>query len=396
MTAHRTRRGAISQLRIIVLGYLIRGPLGGYASYHLQYLMGLARLGHDVYYLEDTGQWPYNPVAGEVASISDFNVAYLADIMSRFGLANKWAYRFPWESQWFGIPDKERTAVIESADLLINVSCALQRPTEYRQVKRLAYVDTDPVFTQIKLAHGQMDFRKLIDAHDVHFSYGEPLSEVGPVTGHQWRPMRKPIVLEEWRPSTQCREAFTTVMNWTSYKNGEYQGQSYGQKDVEFMRFVELPSKVAPTIPEMAAGSGKTRQMPRDLLTRKGWHVVNPLKVCPDLDSYREYIECSKAEWTVAKNGYVVGQAGWFSGRSAYYLAAGRPVVVQDTGFSPVIPVGEGVLSFRTMEEAAAAIREVEGHYARHAKGAREIAEAYFDSHKVLNRLIEESLKPDG
>ena len=182
----------------------------------MEYLTCLARLGHNLYYLEDTGQWPYDPVAVEVARISDFDVAYLADIMSGFGLANKWVYRFPWESQWFGIPDKERTPVIGSADLLINNSCALQRPTDYRQVKRLAYVDTDPVLTQIKLAHGQMDFRKRFDAHEVHFSYGERLSEVGPVTGHQWRPMIKPIVLEESPPSTQCREAFSTVMIWTS------------------------------------------------------------------------------------------------------------------------------------------------------------------------------------
>lgn len=380
------------QLRIIVVGLIAQYPLGGVTWDYLQYVVGLARLGHDVYYLEDTGQWPYNPVVGEVASSSDFNVTYLVSVMSRFGLADKWAYRFPFRSQWFGLSDRERSAVIESADLLINVSCALQHPTEYRQVKRLAYVDTDPVFTQIKLARGQMDFRKLIDAHDIHFSYGERLSHVGPATGHHWHPMRKPILLDEWRPSTQRREAFTTVMNWTSYKNVEYQGQSYGQKDVEFMRFVELPSKVAPTILEIAAGMGKTRQMPRALLTRKGWHLVDPMKVCPDLDSYREYIESSKAEWTVAKNGYVVGQAGWFSGRSACYLAAGRPVVVQDTGFSSVIPSGEGVLLFQTVEEAAAGIKEVEAHYDQHAKAARTIAEEYFDSAKVLSRLIEASM----
>jgi hypothetical protein len=380
------------RLRIVVAGLIAQYPLGGVTWDYLQYVVGLARLGHDVYYLEDTGQWPYNPVAGEVASTSDFNVTYLASVMSRFGLADKWAYRFPFQSQWFGLSDRERSAVIESADLLINVSCALQHPAEYRQIKTLAYVDTDPVFTQIKLARGQADFRKLIDAHDIHFSYGERLSEVGPSTGHHWRPMRKPILLEEWRPSAQHREAFTTVMNWTSYKNVEYQGQSYGQKDVEFLHFVELPRRVAPAILEMAAGSGKTKQMPRDLLVHKGWQVVDPMQVCPDLDSYREYIKSSKAEWTVAKNGYVVGQAGWFSGRSACYLAAGRPVVVQDTGFSSVIPSGEGVLLFQTVEEAAAGIKEVESHYDQHAKAARTIAEEYFDSAKVLSRLIEASM----
>lgn len=384
----KTRR-----LRIIVSGLIAQYPMGGVTWDYLQYVLGFARLGHDVYYIEDTGQWPYNPVAKEVSSTPDFSVQYLAGVMSSFGLADRWAYRFPWESQWFGLSDSARRRAIDSADILVNVSCAMQSPMEYRQARRLVYVDTDPVFTQIKLARGQKDFQQVIDAHDVHFSYGERLAEAGLTTGHHWRPLRKPIVLSEWRPSMPHREAFTTVMNWTSYKNVEYQGKSYGQKDLEFMQFLELPSKVAPTVLEMAAGSGKTRQMPGDLLARKGWHVVEPMNVCPDLLTYRAYIESSKAEWTVAKNGYVLGQAGWFSGRTACYLAAGRPVVVQDTGFSPVIPAGEGVLAFRTLDEAAAAIKEVESHYARHAKAAREVAEEYFDSNKVLTRLIEESFQ---
>ncbi len=225
--------------------------------------------------------------------------------------------------------------------------------------------------------------------HDVCFSYGECLSETGPATGHHWYPLRKPIVLAEWKPSTPRREVFTTVMNWTSYKNITYEGKSYGQKDLEFMQFLDLPSMVTPTVLEMAIGSGKTRQTPRDLLIHKGWKLVDPLEVCLDFDGYRHYIESSKAEWTVAKNGYVQGQAGWFSGRSACYLAAGRPVVVQDTGFAPVVPTGEGILTFRTLEEAAAGIEEVNGNYQRHAKAACAVAEEYFDSDKVLAKLIE-------
>src|SRR2546425_3823274 len=173
-------------------------------------------------------------------------------------------------------------------------------------------------------------------------------------------------------------------MNWTSYNDGTYQGQAYGQKDIELMRFVDLPRMVTPTVLEMAAGSGKTKRMPTDLLIRKGWQVVDPMKVCPDLDSYRVYLETSKAEWTVAKNGYVRGQAGWFSGRSACYLAAGRPVVVQDTGFSPVIPVGEGVLSFRTVDEAEGEIREGSGHCTKQSDAVRGRAEEDIESNQIL------------
>jgi hypothetical protein len=189
------------------------------------------------------------------------------------------------------------------------------------------------------------------------------------------------------------RDVFTTVMNWTSYKPVVYGNQSYGQKDVEFIRFGDLPSLVAPTVIEIAVNAGKTRKTPRQLLAHKGWHVVDPADVCPDFDSYRQYVETSKAEWSVAKNGYVLGQPGWFSCRSACYLAAGRPVVVQDTGFSHVLPVGEGLLAFTTVAEAVAAIKEVEAHYARHAKAARDIAAAYFSADAVLTRLVEEALQ---
>ena len=190
-----------SRLRIIVTGLIAQYPLGGVTWDYFQYVLGLAQLGHDVYYIEDTGQWPYNPVEGGLGKGCDFNVEYLAGIMSRYGLADQWAYRFPWQSQWFGLSDTKRQEVIQSADLLINISGTLERPEEYRQVRRLAYIDSDPVFTQVKLARGQLDFRKWIDLHDVQFSFGECLSSAVPATGYQWRPTRQPIVLSEWHPA---------------------------------------------------------------------------------------------------------------------------------------------------------------------------------------------------
>jgi hypothetical protein len=380
-----------SSLRIIVSGLIAQYPLGGVTWDYFQYVLGLARLGHDVYYFEDTGLWPYNPNEGGTSKGCEFNVEFLSGIMKRYGLDDKWAYRFPWESQWYGLSDAKRAEVVQSADLLINVSGVLERPDEYRQARRMVYIDSDPVFTQVKLARGQMDFRKLIDMHDVLFSFGESFSSAMPETGLRWLPTRQPVVLSEWRPGQPHREVFTTVMNWTSYKPVVFNGQTYGQKDLEFQRFIDLPKLVSPTVLEIAVNEGKTRHTPRSLLAHKGWRVVDPAEVCPDFESYRNYIQSSKGEWSVAKNGYVVGQAGWFSCRSACYLAAGRPVVVQDTGFRPVLPVGEGLLAFSSVDEAVAAIREVEGNYARHAQAARDLAETCFDSDKVLSRLIEDS-----
>jgi hypothetical protein len=382
-------------MRIIVTGLIAQYPLGGVSWDYVQYPLGLARLGHDVYYIEDTGQWPYNPQEGGLAKDCAYNVEYLASVMSVFGLAERWAYRFPWQSQWFGMPDTARQEVVSSADLLINVSGTLHRPEEYRRVRRLAYVDTDPVFTQVKLARGQSDFAKLINTHDVLFSFGERLQETPPTvpdTGHRWRPTRQPVVLSEWRMQAGRPETFTTVMNWKSYKPLTFGATSYGQKDVELQRFMTLPRVVAPAVLELAVNASKT-STPRELLAHNGWRLADPDVVCADVERYRAYVESSMAEWSVAKNGYVVGQAGWFSCRSACYLAAGKPVAVQDTGFGGVLPVGKGLLTFRTLEEAAAAIHEIERRYEEHAVAARRIAEEYFDSAVVLTKLINETFE---
>jgi len=240
------------------------------------------------------------------------------------------------------------------------------------------------VFTQIKLARPDRAFRDLVDAHNVHFSFGECLPGTLPETGHHWIPTRQPIVLNLWRPETSFRRLFTTVMNWASYGSERFNGHTYGQKDIEFSRFLDLPGRIAPTEIEIAV-----RGTSKDLLRSKGWRVVPATQVCGDYESYRRHIESSMAEWTVAKNAYVKGSPGWFSDRSACYLAAGRPVVTEDTGFSVVLPCGEGLLKFSTIEEADDAIRRVEGDYQRHTVAARRIAEEFFDSSRVLERLLQ-------
>ena len=383
-----------SRLRVIITGLIAQYPLGGVTWDYVQYAAGLKRLGHDVYYIEDTGQWPYNPVQSGVAKDCEFNVAYLADVMSRFGLDGRWAYRFPWESQWFGMPEALRRDVIRTADLLINVSGTLERPDAYRSATRMAYIDSDPVFTQVKLMRGQDDLRKMIETHDRYFSFGERLRDTDMTAGIDWQPTRQPVLLDEWRHEGRARDVFTTVMNWTSYNEVRHAGITYAQKDVEFRRFLDLPSAVAPIEMEVAMSSGRTRHAPMEMLSHNGWRVVDPSQVCGTMDDYRRYLQTSMAEWSVAKGGYVTGRAGWFSCRSACYLAAGRPVVVQDTGFSPMLPSGEGICAFATPEEAATGVRDVVARYDAHARAARDIAHAYFDSDKVLADLVERAMSP--
>jgi len=407
-----------SRLHIIVTGLIAQHPwLGGVTWDYVQYPLGLQRLGHDVYYVEDSGEWPYTRDGGAsgrdwVAPDCTPNVTHLAGVMERFGLGGKWAYRFPTRDRWYGLSDGARAELLRSADLLLNVSGTLDHPEAYGRGARLLYLDTDPVFTQVKMARGDGAFRRRVDAHHAHFSFGECLSDAVPSTGHRWRPTRQPIVLAEWRPAAPRRPVFTTVMSWTSYRPLQHAGRTYAQKDVEFRGFLELPGRVAPTALEVALGdtthvdwqeevgpgvsgaaegaTGRPRT-PRAILEQHGWRVVSAGEVCGGLDAYRAYVESSRGEWSVAKNGYVLGQPGWFSCRSACYLAAGRPVVVQDTGFGAVLPVGEGILPFKTMAEAVAAVHEVEGNYPRHAKAARAIAKEYFDSDRILARLIEEA-----
>ncbi len=185
-------------------------------------------------------------------------------------------------------------------------------------------------------------------------------------------------------------------MTWSSYKPVVYDKTSFGQKDVELRRFLSLPTHVEPIRLEVALNKGKTRDAPRTLLRDSGWNVVDPGVVCPDLDAYRSYVQTSKGEWSVAKNGYVIGGPGWFSCRSACYLAAGRPVVVQDTGFREIIPTGHGLLAFDDLAEAVAGLREVEARYEYHSDAARDLAGEYFDARVVLRDLVERAMLPEN
>lgn len=378
-------------MRILVTGLIGQYPIGGVTWDYFQYVLGFHRLGHEVYYIEDTGQWPYQPVENALSKDPSYTVAYIDQLMQRFGLGDRWAYCYPHERQWFGMDAARRAELIENSDMLLNVSGVLQNPEEYRGRGKLVYLDSDPVFTQVKVAAGQDYVRRLLLAHDLHFSFGEALATSDhdtPETDFDWIPTRQPIVLDEWATETEPGGRYTTVMSWKAYNPVQYDGRVYGQKDLEFMPFVELPGLVAPAQLEIAANHGK-RAAPKSLLAHKGWHLADPVEVSKDIDVYRAYIQGSKGEWSVAKNGYVQGQSGWFSCRSACYLAAGRPVIVQETGFSKILPVGEGILAFSKLEDAVEAVSRVEADYELHARRASEIAREFFDSDRVLRELIE-------
>lgn len=379
-----------SPLRIIVSGLIAQYPLGGVTWDYLQYVLGLARMGHEVYYLEDTGLWPYNPNAGGLAKEGcEFNVNYLASVMQRFGLSDRWLYRHDYADQWYGLSDSKRRQLIATADVLINVSGCLKDPRQFRDIEKLIYIDSDPVFTQIKLLSGYHSFRTQVDTHDVLFTFAENPAHEMPDTGDQWHPTRQPVVLDAWEPTPVRRDTFTTILNWTSYKSLQYNGKTYGQKNTEFEQFINLPASLPPGTLELAINDGKTTSTPRDRLRAHGWTLVSPNVACGDLDSYRHYIQTSFGEWSVAKNGYVEGRSGWFSCRSACYLAAARPVVVQDTGFKHLFPTDSGIIAFSTPDEALTGLETLRTRPHVYSEAARDTAQRYFDAPTVLGDLLD-------
>jgi hypothetical protein len=384
--------GAADRLRIVVLGYLVRGPLGGLAWHHLQYVMGLARLGHEVYFIEDSGDSPwccYDPIRHITDADPAYGLEFAACAFSRAGLENCWAYYDAHTSRWLG-PCAERIHhVCATADLLFDLGGVNPVRPWVMGIPRRVLVDTDPVFTQIRHLTNPAA-RQLALQHTAFFSFGENFSTqyAIPDDGLPWRRTRQPIVMDAWQVTPgPAHGRFTTIMQWESYPAAEYGDVCYGVKSNSFEPFMDLPARVGPIL-ELAIGSPTA---PRALLESKGWILRDPIEAAPDLWTYQRYIQQSKAEFTVAKHGYVVSRSGWFSERSAAYLASGRPVVTQETGFSDWLEAGSGVIPFTTLDESIAAIEDVNSRYEVHCRAARAVAEAYFDSDRVLERLIEEA-----
>ena len=397
-------------MRIIVTGLVGQYAFGGVAWDYLQFVEGFRQLGHDVFYLEDTEMWTYDPIKNTISADCSYNVTYLRDVMEKLGLGDRWVYRNAPDASYHGVSEVEAKAFCDDSDVFLNVSgCGWLRP-EYMRIPKKIFLDSDPMFTQIALTSGKQDVIERIHAHEFHFTFAENIGAPDcriPAAGLRWLPTRQPIVLEWWTPSSVAptvpsgkpnapedgryytRNVFTTVMNWVSYRPSEYGGETWGQKDVEFMKFVDLPQHTAQKF-EIAMGMGPGMKRPTEMLREKGWQIVEPSERLPDPWKYRGYLRTSKGEWSVAKEGYVKSRSGWFSCRSACYLALGRPCVLQDTGWSVHYPTGDGLFAFDTIEEAVAAINEINGDYARHCAEARALAEEMFDARKVLGAMLKQ------
>ena len=388
----KKRIDATSRLCIIVLGYLVRGPMGGLAWHHLQYVMGLDRLGHDVYFVEDSEDYPscYNPVTGITDIDPTYGLEFVKNIFEKVGLDTRWAYYDAHTRRWSGPCGDQIPSICSNTDLLLNISGINPLRPWFLKVPVRLLIDTDPVFTQIKhLKHPENKERAL--QHTAFFSFGENirLSSCSiPNDGLPWRPTRQPIVLDAWPITPGPQEGkFTTVMQWKSYRGGTYNGQRFGMKSDSFESFLALPHTTGPIF-ELATHVPPSIQT---LMVENHWATLDPKELSRDPWTYQEYIKQSKGEFSLAKHGYVVTRSGWFSERSAGYLASGRPVLGHDTGFSDWLKTDSGVIPFNTPEEALAGIDEINRNYTYHCRTARVIAEEYFDARRVLTDLLEQS-----
>ena len=380
-------------MKAIVTGMIASYPVGGVAWDYGQYALGLERLGFEVYYLEDTGWQTYDPRQGQYGEDCSYAVEFLPAALGVLSptLAQRWRFR-NMDGRAYGLDDETFAGVLREADLFLNVSGGTLLRDEYLKCNRKVLIDSDPGWNHFRNYprwdanpkwHGSHGYR----AHDFFFTYAERMGRPDcllPDLGLSWQPTRPPVVMDCW----QCEPPgvkWTTVMTWKNFQETiQYKGTTYGTKEMEFTKVEKLPLHTKASL-ELAVG-GDTA--PRDQWRNLGWSVVESQAISRTTDDYRRYLQSSRGEFSVAKNVYVATRCGWFSCRSVCYLAAGLPAVVQDTGFSEIIPTGEGLFAFSNLEEAVRGLDAVETEYAFHQKAARALARRYFASELVLGDLL--------
>jgi glycosyltransferase involved in cell wall biosynthesis len=376
---------------ILVLHFVGQMPLAGIAWQAMHYLVGLQRLGYDVWYIEDGGANPYDPRVASVMMGCGYNVAYLRRAMESFGLGGRWAYWDAISDEWHGLPRAEVRRLYAAADAVINLCGATRLRDEHLACPVRIMVDTDPVYEQIKYALADPAARAYLDAHTHFFSYGENLGAPDcpvPLSGIAWRPTRPPVVLDLWPQADDAGGCFTTIATWENKgKDIVFAGSRYvWSKHVNFLRFLDLPRRRPQTC--FALAMDPPDAAVRGRVADAGWRLVDPGPVSAGMAAYRDFIVDSRGEFTVAKDIYVRPNSGWFSDRSVCYLAAGRPVVTMRTGFGKFYPVGRGLFEFASEDEALAGIDAVAADYRAHSRAAREIAAEHFAAERVLATMM--------
>jgi len=378
--------------RIIVMGFMGSMPIAGVVWQHVHYVSGLRRLGHDVFYIEDSARLPYNPETFEVTDEFEYAAQVLTRLAGEFDFKSRWAYcaRYLPDTPTAGMSLKKIRQLYRDADAILNVCGAQEFNDDLLVSDRILYIESDPGVEQIKIDKGVKSTVEYLRRHHALFTFGENIGTKEfpvPLHGFKWLPTRQPVVTDLWKTARSLSVAavFTTVANWSTsgLKDITWRGKKYlWSKSREFLRFISAPKKAGETF-EMATNIEASR-------TRtKFEQLTSPLQMSVDYWLYRDYIQRSKGEFTVAKDQYVRLNTGWFSDRSACYLAAGRPVITQETGFTKNYGSKEGLLSFQTVDEIADAAKKINADYAKHSRAARALACEVFEAEKVLASILD-------
>ena len=375
---------------IVIGGALAAKPgVGGHTWVFLQYLLGFRRLGWDVLFLDSLDPASSLDAGGnQVPLAASVNAAYTASVMRDFGLSDSFALLDTSTGATVGVPRRRLLDALRSSAMLLNVMGYVNDEEVLAAVPRRVYLDIDPGFPQMWLELGLHD---AFAGHDAFVTIGENIGTRAssvPTCGLEWVTTPQPVVLELW-PPRPGGDRFTSIGTWRgAYGPVEYKGKTHGLRVHEFRKFASVPRRTRERF-ELALRIDETETSDLELLADGGWTIVDPRSAAGDPAAYRRYIQGSKAEFMVAKNMYVETQSGWFSDRSICYLASGKPVLAQDTGLSGLYPLGEGLATFSTLDEAFAGVAEIVGDYRRHARVARELAVEHFDSDRVLLRLLD-------
>ncbi len=387
--------------RIVLLGIMSRHPVAGVIWQTLHYLEGLRRLGFEIYYVEAGAHQPsslLSPAAEANGDRSRAAASFLDRTLRPLGLGDRWAFHaLHSDGRCHGMSEAALREVYRSADLILNLHGATLPRPEHCETGRLVYLETDPVWIQVELSRGLEETVQYLAPHRAFFTFGEnygtPACPLPVSERFRFRATRQPVVLDFWEPDGHPpRDTFTTVGNWRqSWRDVRFEGEVYRwSKHHEFLKFLAVPRRTGESF-ELALSPRGVDEGEIRTLEAAGWAVCNALEVSRDPDRYRRYIRGSRGEFTVAKDQNVRLCTGWFSDRSATYLAAGRPVVTQDTAFGQNLPTGEGLFAFSTLDDVDAALEAIRTDYPRHCRAAREIARAHFAHDVVLPRLLDEA-----
>ena len=380
------------KLRLVVLGMMGRCPFGGQSWLYLNWLRGLHRLGHEVWYVEDDTVWPYDPERNSVTDDCSYAVRHIAGCMKQAGMPDTWAFRPAYRSgECYGVTSAKLDELYRTCDALLNVVGATDLREEHLTARFRVYVECDPVIAELQLANGDPHTALALSNHHTIVTYGENFGSAdcgvplnGIATGR--RDSRWIWIFGQWpmtlRHASLLPSATTArmVTMWSTTASFITGASTTSGKNFSICR------GYAPIVrARYAADDPADRQR----LEAHGWKLVPPFRMSLDVfGDYPAYFRRSRAEFTVAKDMNVRLRSGWFSERDACYLASGKPVVAQDTGFGSILPTGEGLFAFSTTDEAVAAIDQINGDYRRHCRGARAIAEEYFEAGKVAGRLL--------